>query len=350
MGLVVTLAVASVAGHLTPPREDMSMTEPGQQSEQVRTDVTALRPEPPKFTVWVVLAALAPAVFGVGALLAGARLAGGVLIATGLVGALVLPAMVRVAAARQPNRLEVTRDRITVVGRPGFASEIRRAQGDVLSERSVGPQRNLCVTRSDGLEDGMIALPRFDLGKVREATLAHGWQWQATGTAPQDVTARRPAAPAAELDPALTGETTIALRDGNRRTVQKGAVASVALLVGLVLFLLFKLIASSGLSTGVSVALMFAACLLPAAVLVGGSFLAVRRSRAVIMVGDQRIAVKYGSLSAQVVQRSDIASASVGARWARLRASSGKQLIWVPLRPKRDEVLAALRAHNWPTS
>jgi hypothetical protein len=76
--------------------------------------------------------------------------------------------------------------------------------------------------------------------------------------------------------------------------------------------------------------------------------LAIRLSRVVVTISPERVAVRYGSLSANLVQRPSVVTGIVGRRWVRFKDSRGRQLLWVPLRPRRDEVLATLATHGWP--
>lgn len=253
-------------------------------------------------------------------------------------------------ARNLPGRLEVRADRITTIVVPrGDANEIRRSDGDLLAVRDLNGEPHLCVVGPAG-DNGSLALGRFDVEAVGRAALAHGWPWQPPG----GEQVLPPAAPVAvEPADARQGERAIALRGGRTRTVPaKGTLTVVGVLVTMAIVGLVAIAVSGpvlwGMPGWVTPVLMAMAILVPVGVIIGAGFLLVRLSAATVTIGDERISVKYGSLSANVVHRSSISSGTVGDRWVRMRNHDGKQLLWVPLRPKRDEVLAALRSHGWP--
>ncbi|MQA79283.1 MAG: hypothetical protein GEV10_12535 [Streptosporangiales bacterium] len=272
---------------------------------------------------------------------------GAILVALTLVQLPFLKRVVAKRAARLPDRLEVRADRISaVVGQRGDGSELTRVDGHLLAVRDLNGEPHLYVVGPGG-DNGSIALGRFDVEKVGEAALAHGWPWQPPGSSAviQPPTAAEPSLATA---PAPAGHE-IMVRDGRTRTVPSKPVLTTVVLLALVaVFTLVGAAVTFGTPGWVSATAVVVAILLLVGALVGGSFLMVRLSRATVTVDRDRLAVKYGSLSASTVQRSSIASGQAGRRWVRLRDHHGKQLVWVPLRPKRDEVLTALRSYGWP--
>lgn len=274
---------------------------------------------------------------------------GAILVAFTLVQLPFLKRVVAKRAARLPDRVEVRADRISaMVGDRGDGVELTRADGRLLVVRDLNGEPHLYAVGPGG-DNGSIALGRFDVERVGEAALAHGWPWQPPGSSAviQPPTAAEPP-PATAPGP---DRQEIMVRDGRTRTVPSKPVLTTVVLLALVaVFTLVGAAIALGLPEWVMVTAVVAAVVCLVGGLVGGSFLMVRLSRATVTIDRDRLAVKYGSLSASTVQRSSIASGQVGARWARLRDHQGRQLVWVPLRPRRDEVLAALRTHGWPAT
>lgn len=272
---------------------------------------------------------------------------GAILVALTLVQLPFLKRAVAKRAARLPDRLEVRADRISaVVGGRGDGSDLTRADGRLLAVRDLGGEPHLHVVGVEG-DNGSIALGRFDVEKVGEAALAHGWPWQPPGS----TAVIQPSTPAEPAPATVSGQdgVEIMVRDGRTRSVPSKPVLVLAFLLTMTAgaALVGAPLALGMPEWAMSIAIVVAVLLIVGG-LVGGSFLMVRLSRATVTIDRDRLAVKYGSLSASTVQRSSIASGQAGARWARLRDHQGKQLIWVPLRPRRDEVLAALRTRGWP--
>lgn len=254
----------------------------------------------------------------------------------------------RVVGSR-PDRLEIRRDRITaLVSSRGDARELSRADGDLLVVRGASAAPYLSVLGPAGYT-GNLDMSRFDVGEVGQAALDHGWAWQPPGS----TTAIQPPAgwaATAEAPPADSAEAVvIQLRDGRTRTVPKASFLPLLALGPVIVFgaVMFSVLDAALPSWALPVAVV-GAVVVSVAGMLGMAFLLVRLSRATVTIGRDRLAVRYGSLSANLVQRAAIASGVAGKRWARLRNHHGKQLIWVPLRPKRDEVLAALWAYGWP--
>lgn len=82
------------------------------------------------------------------------------------------------------------------------------------------------------------------------------------------------------------------------------------------------------------------------------------RPSTTVVISDLQVTVRYGeeaelgskppSNSRAQAWRTQVDSIKVGARFATFRDAAGKRVIYVPLRPKRDQVLNALRRHGWP--
>lgn len=82
------------------------------------------------------------------------------------------------------------------------------------------------------------------------------------------------------------------------------------------------------------------------------------RPSTTVVISHLQVTVRYGeeaelgskppSNSREQAWRTQVESIEVGTRWARFRDAAGKQVIYVPLRPKRDQVLNELRRHGWP--
>ena len=250
----------------------------------------------------------------------------------------VLRRAARNVAQRRPQWLEIRPDRISAIGAAGFGAELVPTGPATLQVREVtatGPRLYLIGPAGD---DGSIALAGFDVQQVGTAAMAQGWTWTPPGSpaqlAPMPTTHRAPS------------EEQIRLRDttGNKPVVNRALPLVFGVIVaGVVLGLSFGGVAGPGL-----VIVMIGSAILGGLALFGSVLMSMRRGAATVVVGTDRIAVKYGSLSANVVERSAVGSASVGSRWARMRTPEGKQLIWIPLKPKRDEVLAAMQRHGWP--
>lgn len=322
--------------------------------EPARGPVTVVRAQTPArkrgsvLTSALVLLGVAAFVF-----LTGDPIFAGIIVVGGVV---VYPLMRRAAnraAARQPDWIEVRADRISAVWAAGHSSELVRTEGSVLQARQLGAEPRLYLVGAAG-DDGSIGLGRFDVEQIGTAAMAHGWQWippdsaALLGPGPATEPATGPGmsvvGPSAEAGP---DELRIQLRDGGHRFTigQRGMLLIIVPFVVLVLALSF-----SGVPTAAIVITTVGAGVLIGLGIVGMVLVSMRRGSAAVIVGPHRLAVKYGSLSAHVVERSAIGSASVGSRWARMRSPQGRQLIWVPLKPKRDEVLAALQRYGWPVS
>jgi hypothetical protein len=160
-----------------------------------------------------------------------------------------------------------------------------------------------------------------------------------------DIAPAAPVGPAAAAADAAARSTEIVLRSGGRdpKRVNKNTVLLVTSL--LMIVTCFVIV------WGVVVfeqPLFALGVVVPAVVMVIYGFLAVRMASVAVRVSGERVSVQYGSLSAQVALRSAVATAVVGRRWVRLKDQSGRSLVWVPLRPKRTEVLATLASHGWP--
>lgn len=244
-------------------------------------------------------------------------------------------------AQRRPQWLEIRPNRISAIGAAGFGAELVRTGPATLQVREVAAESRLYLIGPAG-DDGSIDLAGFDIQQVGTAAMAQGWTWTPPGAAPQ-------------LAPAPTGvptldrrEEQIRLRDstGNRPVVNRSLpLVFGVVVVAFVLALSFVGVAGAGL-----VVIMIVLATIGGLLFFGSVLMSMRRGSATVVVGADRIAVKYGSLSANVVERSAVATASAGKRWARMRTPEGKQLIWIPLKPKRDEVLAAMQRHGWPIS
>ena len=245
-------------------------------------------------------------------------------------------------AKRRPQWLEIRPDRIAAIGSAGIGAELVRTGPATLQVREVAAASRLYLVGPGG-DDGSIDLAGFDIDQVGTAAMAQGWSWTPAGATPQLAPL-----PTGVTPPAKTDETRIDLRrsSGNRPVVSRGLpLVFGVIVVAVVLALSFGGVTGAGL-----VVAMTGLAIVGAVVLFGTVLLSMRRGAATVVVGAERIAVKYGSSSANVVERSAVAMASVGKRWARLRTAEGKQLLWIPLKPKRDEVLAAMQRYGWPTS
>lgn len=240
-------------------------------------------------------------------------------------------------ALRRPQLIEIGPDRISAVGAGGFGAELVRNGPATLQVREVAASPRLYLVGPAG-DDGSIDLIGFDIQQVGTAAMAQGWSWTLPGAPPQ-------LAPS-QQNTRKTDEVQIELRRtaGSRPVVNRWLpLLFGVIVVGFVLALSFGGVAGPAL-----IVAMIALATIGGVIFFGTVLMSMRRGSATVVVGTDRIAVKYGSLSANVVERSAVASASVGARWARMRTPEGKQLIWIPLKPKRDEVLAAMQRHGWP--
>lgn len=284
-------------------------------------------------TAGLILAVVAASMF-----LAGQRLWALVLAGFVLVLFPVLRRADRNVAQRRPQWLEIRPDRISAIGVAGFGAELVRTGPATLQVREMpaaGPRLYLIGPAGD---DGSIDLAGFDVQQVGTAAMAQGWTWTPPGSPPQ-------LAPMTTAHRAPTEEQ-IRLRDstGNKPVVNRALpLVFGVVVVAVVLALSFAGVAGAGL-----VVVMIVGATIGGLVLFGSVLMSMRRGSATVVVGTDRIAVKYGSSSANVVERSAVGSASVGSRWARMRTPEGKQLIWIPLEPKRDEVLTAMQRHGWP--
>jgi hypothetical protein len=247
------------------------------------------------------------------------------------------------AAARQPDWIEVRPDRIVAVRSAGTGWELLRTPDSILRVHDLGGQPLLSLGALGG--DDTIPLDRFDVDEVRRATVATGWQCAPpAGSTPVGRSAVDPSPDA--------NEKRIQLRDGSSRlphlsaeVAPKAAIAfAVAVALGAV---------AAGFAGVSSTAIVFAVVGVAAALGVTVAALAalsVRRISLTIRITPDRVTLSHGTLTSQVVQRSAVASATVGSRWARLRDPNGKALLWLPLRPHRDDIVNALARNGWPTS
>jgi hypothetical protein len=235
---------------------------------------------------------------------------------------------------RHVGRLEIRNDRITHLqfAERGDGKEIARAScrgmmltgsGKFRRLKAVGPDRGA----------GSLTLFGFDVERVREAALAHGWPWESTDTGP----APAPARP----------ETEIVLRPGWASTPGRKWTFRVLLLLACVAVTL-------GMTVGALQLLdrgaWWAAVAWPIgllALILAASAAEVRVNRLAVSIDEERVAVRHGSTVSQIARRSAVGSVRPGTRSAVIRNQAGKRLLKVPLRPRRDEVLRALRAHGW---
>ncbi len=249
----------------------------------------------------------------------------------------------RNVAQRRPQWLEIRPDRIAAIGAAGVGAELVRTGPATLQVRETAAVPRLYLIGTAG-DDGSIDLAGFDIQQIATAAMAQGWTWTPPGSPPH-------LAPMSTPQPMGTphrapADEQIRLRDstGNKPVVNRALpLVFGVVVVAVVLALSFAGVAGAGLMV-----VMIAGATIGGLVLFGSVLMSMRRGSATVVVGSDRIAVKYGSLSANVVERSAVATASVGQRWARMRTPEGKQLIWIPLKPKRDEVLAAMQRHGWP--
>lgn len=240
------------------------------------------------------------------------------------------------AASRQPDRIEVRRDRIIALRSTGTGYELLRTPESVLRVHDLGGQPLLSLGPLGG--EDTIPLDRFDVDEVRRAAVANGWSF--TPSAPID-------APTAV--PHREDETRVQLREGSTQPMAK---FSPGLVVAIVVCVAVAAVAAgiAGVSptvTAISLVGVSAGIGLAVAAVAAAS---VRRTSLVITLTRERVTLTHGTLTSQVVQRSAVASATIGSRWARLRDPKGKALLWLPLRPRRDDVINALARNGWPTS
>lgn len=240
-----------------------------------------------------------------------------------------------------PDQLEVRDDRVTAVG-PQAGRVIRRVDGAVLT---VGDDDGSPVLHVPGAADarGTIDLTGYDVDEVGAAALAHGWPWQPAGGA-----VTYPQAPASSDEPAP--EFAIVLREGWNRPVPARAVQAVALGcvgAGVVGYFVAHFARVPGLP---AVAVLFAMALLAAVCVLVIAFLWHRLSRVTFAADGDRIVVSYGAVAELVVRRAAVVAGTVGRRWVRLEESGRWRARYLPIAPRRREVLAALVGYGWPVT
>jgi hypothetical protein len=227
------------------------------------------------------------------------------------------------AAGRQPDWIEVRPDRIVAVRSAGTGWELLRTPDSILRIHELGGQPLLSLGALGG--EDTIPLDRFDVDEVRRAT----------------------------VDPSPdANETRIQLRDGSSRLPHLSAEVAPKAAIAFAFAVALGAVAA-GFAGASSTAIVFAVVGVAAALGVTVAALAalsVRRTMLTIRITPDRVTLSHGTLTSQAVQRSAVASATVGSRWARLRDPNGKALLWLPLRPHRDDVVNALARNGWPTS
>jgi hypothetical protein len=247
------------------------------------------------------------------------------------------PATRQLAAEVSPDRLEIAADRIIALRGSGHGIQLDAAGDRELRLDTVVGEPTLVYTGPDGQVTTMVGLGRFDVDEVVSAVVAHGWQ--------VDRADRSAARPVAVSRTPEHPETVVVLREGGATWAPSQRAVVVGLVVLMAVIVAVAVLGPWSIATALVVGAVAAGVLMAIAALVSTRF-----ARHTVTVGPRRLAVQLGANNpAQVVTRDVVAAAYAGKRWLRLRDAQGKRLIWVPLRPKRDEVLAAFRLHGWPT-
>lgn len=228
-----------------------------------------------------------------------------------------------------PPQLEVSAEKIVL--RHATATELHRADGDLLGVRELG--RDLQLYQVDAGSTHAIGLGRFDVDEVGAAAVRHGWRWQ-----PAEHTAADQ--PGHEL----------VLREGRTDNLPGRVVIGIAATTaGLAVAVLI----AGGWATQARWHVYLAAAVvfvLGVAVLLGWSFSFARRCRLTVRVYARYLTVRTGGFPPVTVRRSAVVSARAGRRWVRIRTTGPGPPAWVPLRPKRTEVLSTLWAYGWPVT
>jgi hypothetical protein len=285
------------------------------------------------------------AVFAVLEFLSG-ELVVAIAIAAGAV--LVLPityVAARRAASRQPDWIEVRPDRIVAVRSTGASWELLRTPDSALQVHDVDGHPLLWIS-----ENGSIPLARFDVDEVGRAARANGWRWAPAGsTIPTGPTGQSSAATDVPLAP---DEARIQLREGSSQMPDLMARFSARLVIALAICVAVAAVAMGfiGVSPSATIISLIGVAVVAGLTVAAVAIVSVRRTSLTITITPERLTLAHGTLTSQVVQRTAVATTTVGSRWARLRGPNGKALLWLPLRPRRDDVLNALTRNGWPTS
>lgn len=248
----------------------------------------------------------------------------------------------RAANPQQPtnvaDRIEVRADRITALGPLGEVAGLARSGDGVLAVTDHHGEPHLHVV---GVDTASIGVRDFDAEAIGHAALDRGWGWRS----PKTGAVVRPYGD----DPGVGVE--IALRDGvlSATAATKVFLAS-AVVLGLAVVATVMVAFSIDLTTAITVSLV-AGSVGSAVLGIAGAIAAVRRlSPVTVVIGRDRLAVRYGEMPEEKVTRWSVAAGTAGRRWVRLRDEFGKARVLVPLRPKRQEVLTALGAYGWPVT
>lgn len=236
------------------------------------------------------------------------------------------------AAPVREARLEVYADRISYL-RGSAQVELRREHGDLLGVREMGREAHLYLVDTHSGTGG-IGLGAFDLDEVGVAAREHGWRWQEQ----------------ASSDLADLPEHEVVVRDGQvgglPRALVLAPVAAAALAVVALVVVAPAFVQPAWLVYPLVAVLVLVGGLLEVLVVVVYS----RRYRVAVRVRPDRLTVQTGCMPPVQVRRAALRSAHAGRRWVRVRTTAGVLPVWIPLRPKRSEVLVALTSYGWPVT
>ncbi|MBB6039247.1 hypothetical protein [Phytomonospora endophytica] len=252
-----------------------------------------------------------------------------------------VPRLQRAARLNLVERVEVSGDRISGVTGRGAGAVLERSSGELVRMRRVGAGRVLKLVGATGGESGLLLVHDVDVEALRRALRAHGWSFQegeyGEVHAPEETSVET-------VDPSVPAGTTLVLREGVAKIGARSPIAWILIAAGVLPVVL------GGLFLDLDSPLFQPVLLLPWTVLLLAAWVAVA-----VMAQGREITVRPGSISyragtiAQTVDRGRVRSAQVGPRYLRFTDEQGRQILWLPLKWRREELLDLLRSRDWPT-
>ena len=244
------------------------------------------------------------------------------------------------ARKQQVARLEVTDTEITSVHGNGVRRSLVRSGGDVVRVRTVGRGLQVQVVGAD-TEQSLFPARGLDPDRLRAAVHAHGWSFQNGPHAPVEAPPEGARAGLPPEPPAAAG-TTLVLREGVPKLGARSPLSwlLVALAAVPAALAVIRWETDPWLTPWV-VAPWLAAVFglwVTAAVVV--------QSRSV-EIGPERITYRSGAY-VHTAARADTIALTVGPRWIKPRGPLGPTRVWLPVKWRREELLALLRANGWP--
>lgn len=238
-------------------------------------------------------------------------------------------------------RLEVFDDRIRLHETATAGREWLKTDGDRVLYDSHGRHPGFYVGRAAGTG---IDATSFDVGAIRSAVLLHGWSWEADGAVTEPtrpVSAASSVSAKPQVDLVLKPhkevlDTARLMRLGSRVWASLGAVVFA---LGLAAVVIWLGATAFYITMGVVV-------VVPLIVL---CVQAVRHAGLAVTITHDRLVVRTGSDTQTVERRRLVGSAVVDRFGITFTFGTGfRDVLYVPTRRRREELLAQLSAFGWP--